>query len=188
MPRWTRRLLYLGLTLAVLFGGVRLAGSRLLSDLGLDWWSLPELYRRQEAGQKQAAALEQTCQDLLQRNAAKEHVIEELLAERLTLFQAAACFDCLNHEPPECAADCRRFFPGDSDGEKSCRQVLAWASATLRERGDPRREAVLARLEAQLTARLANSDGIDLRQDGGDGPAALPPSAKPRKPAPLRAE
>jgi hypothetical protein len=96
------------------------------------------------------------------RIVAKEGVIEALLEGRLTLLQAARWFQLLNEQPANCPDDYRDFFPGRSDGEKLCRQVLCWARPRLEEGPPSRAQALMAQLEAELEEHLCAHDGTVL--------------------------
>jgi hypothetical protein len=93
----------------------------------------------------------------------KQKVVERLLAGELSLVEAAAWFRFVNDHPPDCRCDFRRAMPGRSDGEKACRQVLAWAELDLKA-GMPESqvELVRCRLEGELASLLAEGDEIEL--------------------------
>ncbi|MFL5242205.1 MAG: hypothetical protein ACJ8FY_08860 [Gemmataceae bacterium] len=79
----------------------------------------------------------------------KKRVIDEVLAERLTLQEAAARFRTLNQLCPE--YDWERFrivFPGRDDDERHCRQVIYSLRQEIHNR--PAAYKLLARLESQL--------------------------------------
>jgi len=67
----------------------------------------------------------------------KERLAGELIDGRLTLFEAAARFRRLNAEPPA-PPPLALSYPGDSEEERLCRQVIGWASRRL-EKSDPGR-------------------------------------------------
>ena len=73
----------------------------------------------------------------------KDRIAGELIDGRLTLFEAAARFGRLNAEPPAPPLALSLFYPSDSEEERLCRQVIAWASRRL-EKSDPDRANDLA--------------------------------------------
>jgi hypothetical protein len=74
-----------------------------------DNWCSSELHRSE--------LLEAQMQELFSRSAARRHVVEELLAGRLTWAQAAEHFAALNHRSPECKTALRLRYVGVSDEE-----------------------------------------------------------------------
>jgi hypothetical protein len=97
--------------------------------------------------------------------AAKFRVIHRLLAGRLPLRQAAACFRDLNASAPEGDKYLRRVLPGVPPEQALCRQVIWYVEAELRTRPQQRGGEVVARLEAEL-AELQKHPG-DLRLPAG---------------------
>jgi hypothetical protein len=87
---------------------------------------------------------------LLARVAARAEVVEEVLAERMSLLEAAACFRDLDHGPPPILWDrFRAFYPGDSDDERHCHEVIENVRVRVEVQGGQGRQQVL-RLEAEL--------------------------------------
>jgi hypothetical protein len=120
-----------------------------LSPLGLDFGDLPAQYRRMDELRQRGEELDRNREALLRRIEAKEAVVAELVAGRLTLLQAAARFRALKGDPPGVA----ELFPpewGRSEGERLCREVMVWVNGWLAERAPERAAAVAARLEAEL--------------------------------------
>lgn len=98
-----------------------------------------------------------------QRMKAKTKVVERLVAGELTLVQAAAWFRQLNDTPWEHRCDYRRQWPGNSDGEKLCRQVIAWTRSDLQFRmPESQASALLCQLEGELEMILAERDTVEL--------------------------
>jgi hypothetical protein len=118
--------------------------------------------RRASAG---AAAVEQseTSKVLLRRIAAKDEVIDRLLAGDLTLLEAAAWFRRLNADPPHLAMD-YSMLAGDSEEEKVCRQVISWVGHHLAMKAASASEAhdVVHRLEGELQERLRRDGRVEL--------------------------
>jgi hypothetical protein len=100
---------------------------------------------------------------LLRRIAAKDQVTDRLLAGDLTLLQAAAWFRRLNDDPPHLPTDYSKL-PGESEEEKVCRQVIAWAGHRLGLQGVAASEAdgTVRRLEDELDGRLRRDGRVEL--------------------------
>jgi hypothetical protein len=91
---------------------------------------------------------------IARRIAAKLRVIDQLLAGELDLFRAAACVREIDLESPtrNSLAD---FFPGKTEEERRCRQVISWVEVRGRDTMDRREvERRIADLESVLAARL----------------------------------
>jgi hypothetical protein len=75
----------------------------------------------------------------------------------MSLFEAAAKFKRLNREPNPSPHRMENFFPGASDNERLCRQVIEW----LRHQPMPskQREQALAQAEADLLDHLCCHGG-----------------------------
>ena len=85
---------------------------------------------------------------------AKEAVVTELLAGRVTLLQAAARFRAIDRAMPEGFwARFGRTRPDDSDHEYYCRQVIGYVTPTT---DDDRSWELVLRLEAELREHLKN--------------------------------
>src|SRR5260370_29933598 len=72
---------------------------------------------------------------LRRRGLARERVVDRLLEGEMSLPQAAAWFRYLNDNPREYRLNYRELWPGNSDGEKLCRQVIQWVKNHLHHRG-----------------------------------------------------
>jgi hypothetical protein len=92
------------------------------------------------------------------RNLGKRAIVQELLAERLTLRQAAAGFQELNATAPEpLLALWRKGCPGDTDEERYCWTVLRYVGAELLhqlDQGCSVRERLARELPDHLCRRL----------------------------------
>lgn len=131
-------------------GYARLAGDgeSLLGDFGLFF---DACRRRQDLGRDSAA--------VLRRVQAKEEVMDELVAGRMSLREAVACFRAIHAANPDGLA------PGAAEEEWTARNVAHWLKERLRSRG-PQGKAVLRRLEYELKELL--------RGQQGGGPRATP--------------
>jgi hypothetical protein len=85
----------------------------------------------------------------------KRQLVDQLLAGRLTLLEAAAGFRDLNRGPPALNWSAfRHTVPGGSDEERHCNQVIQFAACEM-ERVDPKRaDEVHAALTEQLHEHL----------------------------------
>ena len=103
---------------------------------------------------------------------AKDRVVKELLDGRLTLFEAAAFFRRLNEAPPRAAG---LDFPGDSDEERLCRQVIQWVRAITAKGSLDATDGSTARFEEELS-----------RHKQRHGRVILPDVPPPGEPASLQ--
>ncbi len=95
---------------------------------------------------------------------AKHGLVEDVIAGRLSLRQAAARFRDLNEQPP--AFDRERFlslYPGADDDERHCREVLAWVLDQSQGNLDT---DLAARLETELQAVLDRAGAAPLSPGG----------------------
>jgi hypothetical protein len=151
------RLLVAALVAVGLLAGVLLVRPAWLSDAGLDFWSLPELYASLENSNREMAELEQRQKGIFHRMDAKQEVLRALRADELSLVEAAARFGEVNRREPETMGYVRGMYPGHSDEERLCRQVLGWAQFNLGDESVKSRATVL-RLEAEMEAYLMQHD------------------------------
>jgi hypothetical protein len=106
---------------------------------------------------KRSAYLHRVDAILLARIGKRQQITLDLAAGRMSVFEAAAKFKRLNAEPnlsPDNALD---HFPGASDNERQCRQVIVW----LQNQPMPlsQQEQALAQAEADLRDHLACHGG-----------------------------
>jgi len=94
---------------------------------------------------------------------AKTLVIEQLLRDEISLFEAARQFAQLNASPADLADTSWQKMPGRDEGEKLCRQVLIWAeSELLAHYPESQRLHLQERLEQQLAQHLARFGTVRL--------------------------
>ena len=126
---------------------------------GLDVWNLPELERNLAAHEDLRQQLEHKDDIIVERIAAKENVIRELIKEHLTLPEAAARFRKLNTESESCPGSPPDCFPGQTESERYCRQVLRWVEIETQTWQPAEAEEVRCRLEAELDLLLVSCNG-----------------------------
>jgi hypothetical protein len=98
----------------------------------------------------------------MQRHEAKEAIVAEVIAERLTLLEAAAKFRDLNANWPRASHWLQQRYPGVPYELALCRQIIDQVSIELRQRNPERSDRVVARLEAELQAHLKCETGLRL--------------------------
>jgi hypothetical protein len=131
------------------------------SAVGLDVWNLEDEERERTAAERRGAELEEIDRAIQENIAAKDGVIDDLLAERLTLLEAAALFRRLDAVCPGRSTIPERI-PGRTEEERYCRQVIYWVEATTRYWPPSQAAAIRNRLEAELSAHQASYDGAVL--------------------------
>jgi hypothetical protein len=114
------------------------------------------------AEQRRTLRLEQESDAVLDRLYVKDKIVAQLMAGEITLSQAGAWFLTLN-DTPELVRRMCQTFPGSSEGESACRQVIAWAEVAGRIKHSPEQgEAVRQRLEAELREHLERYGTVEL--------------------------
>jgi hypothetical protein len=76
-----------------------------------------------------------------------------VIAGRLTLLEAAARFQAITLSRPAHMPVSLAGYPGGSDEERFCRQVIAYVESLLEDVSE--RRAVVVRLNCELRAHLA---------------------------------
>ncbi len=105
--------------------------------------------------------LDDQLEEARRRMVIKSWVEEQLIAQRITLLEAAHRFRDLSTADPHFMTRLRRHFPSQSDEESLCRHVLQHVGESLSKR--PSQAAVvLPRLEAELCELLHRYDAVRL--------------------------
>lgn len=137
--------------------------------LALGTLHYPEWFTGVSAQQRLASALPLVIAPCLrsevtqQRIRAKTQIIDQLLRDEISLFEAARQFRLHNAFPKEMADTSWQKLPGCDEGEKLCRQVLIWAESEMSTRySDSQRFQTLERLEQQLAHHLTRYGGVRL--------------------------
>lgn len=151
------------MTTTLQFFGTMLLGAAGL--LGVAWCQMGgKVSPRQEP--RSVLVVEEPTEELLmisKRIRAKTTVVERLLANELTLFEAAAWFRELNAQPASLEDCCYRTLPGADLNEKLCRQVICWVEGHLSSCGSASElSAWTDRLENELIAHLASNGRVIL--------------------------
>src|SRR4029077_6523787 len=69
-------------------------------DAGFDFWNLPQINRQLEEQARRSEDLDARLESMLSRIELRQQIIDELLAEQITLSQAAAQFRDLTRAVP----------------------------------------------------------------------------------------
>ena len=142
-------------------GGVALARPSLAEDWGLDFWNVPHLRGEIAAARARDAELDLHAETIGRRMAVKNELTEALIDGRRTLFAVAARFRDLAADEPEKLAAIRTSYPGGTDDEKWCRNVIDYVRGRLAHDHPARADAV-SRLETELQAHLSEHGEIHL--------------------------
>jgi hypothetical protein len=147
--------------LAMALAGVGYAKPSLATDLGLDFWNAPELQARIERNLRLHDELEQKDVEVLRRIDAKETIVADLVAGRATLAEAATHFKILNAARPDYQTIIRAVYPGATDDERICRNVIAFVEAHVTA-GNRAGRGIVERLNAELQRRIARGEPLTL--------------------------
>ena len=149
----------------VLVAGLSAGGVGLAVLRGTDFGALPDDRPRERPGQ----GPDDTFARVAERCTQKRRLAEEVIDGRLGLLEAARRYRDLDEQPPPFYWEAfRRTYPGASDDERHCRNVIGYVGTALQDRPDAD-PALVARLEAELEDLLRRGD---LRLPG---PVAAPP-------------
>jgi hypothetical protein len=118
-------------------------------DLGLESLPRPGLPPAGAARSETPAEVARHVGAVDRRIAEKDRLAAEVVGGRLTLFEAAARFRRLNDDDPP-AAPLGAYYPGDSEEERLCRQVIAYVGARLRACAPDGADGLLAPYEDEL--------------------------------------
>ena len=127
---------------------------------GVDFWSVREAKAELAAIAAHNRVLADRDDTILRRMTIKESLIADLIAGRADLADVVARFEELHADEPAYQEVMRALVPGDSDQERSARNVIAYATHRV---ADPAARADLGcRLEAEY-ARLRDAGPPDVR-------------------------
>lgn len=112
--------------------------------------------------QRKSERLARELQDTTERTRVKESVTESVLADEMTLVEAASWFRSLYRDP--CGwHNPNRPCPEYEDAEAWCREVMEWLeSKVLHEHSPSQAEAMHQRWENELRKQRERSEGLQL--------------------------
>jgi hypothetical protein len=116
--------------------GVSYARPSWPTDLGLDFWNVRELKTRLNHDLQLAAELEKEDDVVMRRIAAKEGIIDDLIGGRISLMEAAAQFRALNAGRRDYLEVIRSTYPGRTDDERICRNVIGFVESYVKSDED----------------------------------------------------
>src|SRR5262249_4386267 len=122
-------------------------------DPNYSWSTLCECQRQIAQAQARQAQLDAVNRDAARRIALRGQLCRELIDGRRDLIETAAWFNYLNQDCRGAASYVQQH-PGQSDGEKVCRQVSGWTAEIARDRSEGLADEVRRRLEADLDRYL----------------------------------
>jgi chorismate mutase len=150
----TRLAVYAGLL--ILTGlGVAATGPDLV--LGNPFTETREAQQNMRQAVEVSKELDERDQAVLRRMAERQQIAREVADGRLTLHQAAARFRLLNSEEAACRGGLAFAFPGRTEEERLCRQVIAWTRGAFVGQPTEHAERVINRLKAELDAEQGDS-------------------------------
>ena len=130
-----------------------------------DWPALSSLRAKVRRDLKERDRFASVGQAIDARLGDRRAVMRELRQGRLSLVEAAAAFRDLNERPGVPPSPFRVLFPGASDEEKLCRQVISWARSEREEETTHEAQERARRLEAELAAILKRRGAVRLPGD-----------------------
>jgi hypothetical protein len=142
------RRLWIAGVLGLVLAGVSSARSHWPTQLGLDFWNVPSLKERMVHDRQIADQLASQDKQVMRRIAVKETIINDLVAGRIGLLEAAADFRALNAGRPAYTLVIRSFYPDMTDDERVCRNVIGYVEAGVE--GDEDGRALIHRLTEEL--------------------------------------
>jgi|SRR5262245_13212648 len=123
--------------------------------------------------QEQLRKLEEERVRTLRRVQVRRDVVAAVITGRMTLLQAAGAFRELNRGSPSSYWGAfGHLYPGASDEERHCRQVIAYVRTELEEYPGGENE-VVRRLEAELRGHLERGK-LHLPEPPRTGPGSIP--------------
>ena len=125
-------------------------------------WSCTDFWRVLAEEDDRTAALAAWTDAMAYKTQARERIAREVIAGRRSLVQGAACFRVLNQISADHMPRLRAFYPGCSDEECLCLQVIARVEAILTVERPEQAEGIATRLRAELEAELRLTGKIHL--------------------------
>jgi hypothetical protein len=144
------------LVLLVLVGAVA-ANPTWAAALGIDVWNLPALRERLETDAERSRSFDHQSAEIRRRIDLKDQLVADLIAGRNTLADVTQEFLALNRDQPGYATTLQASFPGQTDEERTARNVLFYVSQRVGHLPPDRRAEVTARLDGELARLVATA-------------------------------
>ena len=125
--------------------------------IGIDVWNLPALRERIETETEKGRAFDYEDAETLRRMDLKDRLVADLIAGRTTLADVTEEFLALNRARPGYSAAIQTTYPGQTDEERTARNVLSYVSQRMGDLSPARQAEVTARLESELTQFVATA-------------------------------
>jgi hypothetical protein len=143
--------------LALVLSGLEATNPGWLSQLGPALYEFQQLRARLVREHKQEDQLSEQSKQVLRSCERKSQLAADVIAERLSLQEAAAQFrELAQTAPASHLKGLHLIFPGCSDEECFCREVIACVEAQFFDRPD-KASGLIARLSRELDQELACS-------------------------------
>ena len=151
-----RCILWAFATQTLLFGACA-ARPDLAERLDLNVWTIPEKQRQVSQAQLDMDRDDVRLHEGFVRLETRERTADAVAAGQIGLIEAAARFRELNATALPSTMTLRDCFPGDSEEERCCRQVIAWVKVHLTQKSATEAERVAQRLEEELSEQLRSA-------------------------------
>ena len=129
---------------------------------GLDLWRVPSHEAWLESERQRGDDLDAQLEAVKRRYNARQEVVDDVIAGRLGLLDAAARFRDVTPGPNETVPYLRTAFAGGNDDERFCRWVIVRVDATLLSRSPAEADRAKARLEKELQDCLRRDGRVAL--------------------------
>jgi hypothetical protein len=124
---------------------------------GFTPWQPQSFHAEYRRDLEAAAGLESCLQEVRRSNEVKETLIHHMIAGRVSLAEVTHQFLLMNQSRAAYMLVIRTQYVGNSDEEKSARNVLERAASALSYADQDTRAHVLARLEGELECNIQSS-------------------------------
>lgn len=98
-------------------------------QLGIDFWNINKLQNQIEKSQLKDQHIDQAMHYTKLRNQQRIHVISQLLADEITMYQASLQFLTINYSDIVNLESLRIIFPQGTDLDRACFQVYLFLSS-----------------------------------------------------------
>ncbi len=117
-------------------------------EMGLDFWSVGELEKQIANGERRHAELERNDQVVMNRIRFRRQILDNLLADKITLDEAGRGFAALNASDPVVGSVLKMQFPDGTDFDRAVRQVIKHLAGHLTPGSAERAELLRCELAA----------------------------------------